>query len=472
MRQLSSLEKWSYAIGNMPFSVKDAAFVNFVVFYYTQVQGLSGTLTGLAMFIALSWDAISDPVVGSWSDTIRTRWGRRHPLLVAGGVPTALLFLALFQPPGNLGETGIFLWLLGVSILLRTFLTIYFIPYSAMGAELSTDYDERTVIAKARVSMGWLAGMVLPAIGFAVIFQTRGEVDGRLVQSNYIDYGILSAVLAGVTAVFCVWGTRTVIPRLPQSQSTDAPFTLVQPYRDLKIALGNYKFRLTMGAGLAFGIATGVFTTLSLYLGTYFWELSSDQLAGLVVPTALATMLAFVVLARLGQRYDKPSMLGAACLILAINFFCLVGARLLGLLPANGHPLIYILVLTSTGIGVFAIVMLHVVTISLMADLLDEQELSTGRRQEGVFFAAAAFVLKATTGLGAMLAGVVIDIVGLAPGSEPGSIELSVLQSLGWFAVILTSGMAVIAFAFYRRINMTREDQMLVKQQLAQRAAG
>ena len=109
MRKLTGFEKWSYAIGNMPFSVKDAAFVNFVVFYYTQVLGLSGTLTGLAMFVALTWDAISDPVVGSWSDTLRTRWGRRHPLLVAGGLPTALLFLALFNPPDDLEQMGTFI---------------------------------------------------------------------------------------------------------------------------------------------------------------------------------------------------------------------------------------------------------------------------------------------------------------------------------------------------------------------------
>ena len=187
MRSLNSLEKWSYAVGSMPFAVKDAAFVNFVVFYYTQVQGLSGTLTGLAMFLALSWDAISDPVVGSWSDTLRTRWGRRHPMLVVGGIPTAILVLLLFDPPANLGEIGVFSWLLGVSILLRTFLTIYIIPHTAMGAELSTDYDERTVIAKARVTMGWLAAMALPAIGFLFFFQMDHGVDGRLVADNYVN---------------------------------------------------------------------------------------------------------------------------------------------------------------------------------------------------------------------------------------------------------------------------------------------
>jgi len=469
MHQLNALEKWSYAVGNMPFSVKDAAFINFVVFYYTQVQGLSGTLTGLAMFIALTWDAVSDPIVGSWSDTLRTRWGRRHPLLVAGGIPTALLFLALFNPPAGLGQTGIFLWLLGVAVLIRTFLTIYFIPYSAMGAELSTDYDERTVIAKARVTMGWLIGMALPAIGFAVIFQARGAVDGRLLQANYLVYGILSAVLAGLTTVICVWGTRTVIPRLPQAGVAQNAFSLLRPLSDLLLACGNRKFLLTLGAGLAFGIATGVYTTKSLYLGTYFWAFSSDQLAGLVVPTLLATLLAFSVVGRIGRRVDKPVILTVASVLLALNFIVMLGARLLGLLPPNGHPFVYLWVLGSTGVGVFAVVTLHVVSASLTADLLDEQELATGLRQEGVFFAAGTFVLKATTGLGSLLAGIVIDAVGLTPGLAPGSVGPQVLSQLGWFTIVLTGGMALVAAGFYARIRMTRDDLASVRRQLAQR---
>jgi Na+/melibiose symporter-like transporter len=424
------------------------------------------------MFLALTWDAISDPIVGSWSDTLRTRWGRRHPLLVAGGIPTALLFLALFHPPQDLGQAGSFTWLLGVSILLRTFLTIYFIPYSAMGAELSTDYDERTVIAKARVSVAWLAGMALPAIGFALIFQPEGGVDGRLLQPNYVQYGMVSAALAGLTAVLCVLGTRGVIPRLPRGSSTHAPFSVLRILTDFRIAFTNRKFLLGTGAGLVFGIAAGVYTTLSLYLGTYFWEFSSDQLALLVIPTFFATLLAFGVLARLGQRIEKPKMLAAASLLLGVATCVMLGARLLGLLPPNGHPLIYLWVVGGTGIGVFTIVTLHTVSASLTADLLDEQELATGLRQEGVFFAASTFVLKATTGLGNLLAGIVVDLVGLAPGSEPGTIEASVLQNLGWFAVTLTGGMALLGAVFYRAIHMNRDDLERIRRELAQRAAG
>lgn len=468
MRQLSSLEKWSYAVGNMPFSIKDAAFVNFVVFYYTQVQGLSGTLAGLAMFIALVWDAVTDPIVGSWSDTFRSRWGRRHPLLVIGGIPTALLFLALFDPPDSLGQAGQFAWLLIISILLRTFLTIYFIPYSAMGAELSTDYDERTVIAKARVTMGWLAAMLLPAVGFLVIFQPVAGTDGRLVDTNYVHYGALSCAIAGATALMCIWGTRTVIPRLPQpAQGPD--FHFGQPIADLRIALTNRNFKLKLGASLAFGMAVGIYSTLAVYMGTYFWEFSSDQLAGLVFPTAIATLLAFVLLNRLGQRFDKPTLLCGASLLLAFDAFWMIGARLMGLLPDNGHPLIYSLQLLNTGIGVFAIVTLHVLSASILADILDEQDLKTGRRQEGVFFAANTFISKSTTGLGSLLAGLVIDLAGVTPGMAPGAVEGSVLELLGWFTMSLTCILTGIAFAFYRRIHMSREDHRQVRRQLQQR---
>ena len=173
MNAISATEKWSYAVGNVPFSVKEAVYANFVIFYYTQVNGLSGSLAGLAMFISLVWDAISDPIVGSWSDNFRSSWGRRHPLLVAGAIPTTLLFFGLFAPLSHLSELGIFTWLLVVSILLRTAMTIYFVPYTAMGAELSTDYDQRTIIAKARITVGWIAGMALPAIAYAFFLNLK-----------------------------------------------------------------------------------------------------------------------------------------------------------------------------------------------------------------------------------------------------------------------------------------------------------
>lgn len=467
MKTLNAWEKWSYAIGNIPYSVKDTAFGSFVVFYYTQVLGLSGTLAGLAMFIALAWDAISDPIVGSWSDTVRSRWGRRHPMLVIGAIPTALLFLAVFPPDLGLGQAGLFCWLLLVSITLRTFLTIYYIPFTAMGAELSPDYDERTVIAKARVTVGWLSGIIVTAVAYLLIFQQVGDTDGRLVAGNYMNYGILSAVITIVTALICIVGTRSVIPRLPQSGQSDPSFSLRRILADMQIAWANKNFRFMFAATLAFGMSAGVYATMSLYLGTYFWEFSSEQMAGLVVPAVIAAILCFIAMHRLGQRFDKAKILGAATIGMAINMLWMIGARLLDILPPNGDALIYPLMLMTALAGVCCIIVTQTFGVSLLADILDEQELASGVRQEGVFFAANAFALKATTGIGLLVAGIIIDLSGVRTGSEPGTVPTDILNALGSFTAVAIFLFCMIAYLFFRRIDLGRKNHQRIQEQLA-----
>lgn len=465
MHSVTSKEKWSYAIGNMPFSVKDAAFSNFVVFYYTQVQGVSGTLAGLAFFLSLSFDALSDPIVGSWSDSIRSRLGRRHPVMIVGAIPTALLFLALFVPPEGLGNTGMFVWLLVVSILLRTSLTFYFIPYTALGAELSTHYDERTVIAKARVSMGWVAAMALPAIAFAILFPQENGIDGRLVAENYVHYGQISALVAFLAAFICIAGTWSVIPRLPQAK-LDHTFSWSAPFNDMRRVFGNRNFRFSMGSTLAFGISAGAYTALSLYVVTYFWEFSTQQLAGVVVTTALGTLAAFLLIARLGRRFDKPLLLAAASVVLAINCVWFIGARLLDWLPANGDATLYILLLLNNGVAVFTIVGLQAISASLTADIVDEHELLTDQRQEGVMFAAGTFVQKATIGIGTLLAGVVIDLSGVQADSLPGEVDAEVLFALGSFTLLVTATPALIAAYFNSKIKLGRVEHARIRAEL------
>ena len=160
LEKLSIYRKIGYGSGGMAFGVQDMVFSTFVLFYYTQVVGLSGTLTGLALFIAMVWDAVSDPVVGSLSDNLRSRWSRRHPFMALGGLPLSLTLLALFMPPMDWDEMGKFYWFLGTCLLLRTFLTLYTIPHSAMPPELTDDYQERTSIIGVKSLMGWINGMV------------------------------------------------------------------------------------------------------------------------------------------------------------------------------------------------------------------------------------------------------------------------------------------------------------------------
>ena len=102
-----------------------------------------------------------------------------------------------------------------------------------------------------------------------------------------------------------------------------------------------------------------------------------------------------------------------------------------------------------------------------MADILDEQQLKTGLRQEGVFFAAATFIYKTTTGLGIFVAGVVIDLAGLQAGAEPGTVPDDVLTLLGWYTTIGIGACGLVAWWFARGVRLSRDNVMAIKQQLA-----
>jgi Na+/melibiose symporter-like transporter len=276
-------------------------------------------------------------------------------------------------------------------------------------------------------------------------------------------------VVAATAILFCAWGTRSVISRLPQASASDAGFSLGRTLSDFRVALGNRNFRFAVGNARAFGMAAGVYSTLGLYMGTYFWEFSTDQMAGLVIPTAAATLLAFLVMGKVGQRYNKPTLLGISSLVIAVNTLWFIGARLFGLLPDNGHPLIYPLQWLNLVIAVASIVAMQMIFISMIADILDEHELKTGLRQEGVFFAAHSFIQKATIGLGALVAGVVVDVAGIDPGMAPGDVSDASLATLGWFIVGIISALAFIAFFFAKGIQLTRADHTRLRAELAER---
>ncbi|GMN12450.1 hypothetical protein MTsPCn7_02260 [Altererythrobacter sp. MTPC7] len=134
--------------------MKDGGFNYFLLLFYGTVVGLEPGLVGLAIFIALFVDALSDPLVGYWSDNFRSRWGRRHPFIYASALPCAVSFWFLWNPPDGWSDAQLFAYLLVVAIIIRTAITFYQTPSSAMLPELSSNYRERTRLEAYRVFFG------------------------------------------------------------------------------------------------------------------------------------------------------------------------------------------------------------------------------------------------------------------------------------------------------------------------------
>ena len=131
--------KLAHGSGAAAFGIKNGGFDYFLLLFYGTVIGLEPGLVGLAILIALVIDAISDPLVGYWSDNFRSRWGRRHPFMYAAALPVALSYFLLWNPP-DWGQTGLFIYLTLIAVLIRTFITFYETPSSALIPEITADY--------------------------------------------------------------------------------------------------------------------------------------------------------------------------------------------------------------------------------------------------------------------------------------------------------------------------------------------
>ena len=148
--------KCAFGLGSSAESIVITTTSAFLMLFYNQVRGLDAAGIGLVLAIGLAVNAVFDPLVGSWSDHTRSRWGRRHPFMFASIVPAALLFYGLFNPPAGLGPTGELVWLAVFNVLLLQAMTLFHTPHLALGGEMSEDYLERSSIMSVNTFFLWI----------------------------------------------------------------------------------------------------------------------------------------------------------------------------------------------------------------------------------------------------------------------------------------------------------------------------
>ena len=144
---------------------------------------VSGTLCGLALGIALLFDAVTDPLTGSLSDNWKSKWGRRHPFMYASAIPLGFCFYFLFVPP-ELSEIGLFIWLTAFAVLTRAAMTLYHVPHIALGAELTSNFEERTVVVSFRQGFSTIGNLASVALGISRVLCVDRGVCKRPTESG------------------------------------------------------------------------------------------------------------------------------------------------------------------------------------------------------------------------------------------------------------------------------------------------
>ncbi len=447
--------KLFYGFGSVAFGVKDNGFSYLLLLFYNQVIGLSAPLVGAAIMIAMVFDAFLDPIVGQVSDNWRSRWGRRHPFMYAAALPVAVSYLALWNPP-HWSPVHLFWYLTGVAIVIRTFITFYEVPSAALAAELTQGYDERTVLMSYRYFFGWVGGLAVYLVALALLLRPDAtHATGQLNPVGYARYGLLAAAIMFVAIIISAAGTHRHIPsfRAPARRR----MTLRAQVKEMIATWSHRSFLFLTLSGLATSMAAGLGAAMNIYFATFFWEFSARQISIFVAGVFASAFIALFAAPRLSRRFGKRTS-AMALIVLSVTIAVTpILLRLVHLMPPN-HSLALVVIIFFQAIVSTALYIAATTLISAMiADVVEDSELKTGRRAEGLFFSASSLVAKAVSGIGIFAAAIILGLIHFPAGAKPGQVAPAVIAHLALVYVpiiLVLYGAALVLMLGYK---ITRE---------------
>ena len=459
-RRLSTRTTSAYGFGAVAYGVKDSGFGTFLLLFYNQVLGLNASAVGLVIMCALILDALVDPAIGALSDRTRSRWGRRHPWMYASAIPIAVGWIALWNPPAMSQEATLG-WLFVCAVLVRSAVSAYEVPSQALTPELTSDYDERTRITAYRYLFGWAGGLVMLLLAYRVFLAPGpGYPNGLLRGSGYAHMALFAAALMVLAIVVSALGTHREIARLPRPAI--AAIGIGDHFRQLGQTLRNRGFAVLMLAGLCAYTAQGISYAMSNYLYSYVWQFGGTAFG--LLPFALfgGVLIAFGLAPRIGARFGKTRAATVVVMVGAVLLTTPYALRLAGVFPAPGSPSLVPILFTIFLLQTAANVSGFILGASMMADVVEDSEQTTGRRSEGVFFAGSFFVQKCTSGIGIFAAGTILSLAQFPKLAKPGQVPIATLDRLTLIFLVsylilgLTAAFLFTRFPFGRREHEAR----------------
>ncbi len=423
-------------------------FIFLLVFIYlmkfsTDVLLMAPATIGSIFGLSRIWDAVSDPMAGFLSDRTRTRFGRRRPWMLASIIPVGAFFVMTWSPPRSLTGGDLVLWMTLAIFGLFTALTLFQVPHTALGAELSPAYHERNRIFGYR-NIGWGVGSLLAPIGLYLLVTAP---DPRATAT------ILAIVVALVSAglmLIPVVGLR----ERPEHAEGGPP----SPLRAVLDVARNPHARLLLLVFFIENMGTGAMAVLAPYVLEYVAGV--PKLMPFFFPLYFVPMIASIPFwMRAGRRIEKKWLWVFSMSLSGLAFG---GMFFIG---PDTLPFLGVMAVVA-GIGGGGSQML---SLSIQADTVDWDELRTGQRKEGTYFAAWNLVQKSSAGVVAMITGFALEAAGFvanAPQSEDVKIAMRALFGLLPFVCY------AVAIALFLRFRLTAREHARIRQALASRKAG
>jgi GPH family glycoside/pentoside/hexuronide:cation symporter len=458
----------AFGTGAIAVGTKNVVFSSWLMLYYNQVLGLKPYLAGLALALALIVDAISDPLVGAWSDRTRTRWGRRHPFIYASLLPFSGFIYLIFQPMPDASQSELFVRLLFLAIGVRLSMTFYEVPRSALGPELTKDYDQRTLMVGISTACGFVGGAGIAAIALGGLFPQSAEYAGSRAFLNPAGYTSL-ALIAGaailVSGLLSTVGLHNRIPYLHVPEQSERP-SFRQVMKEILETLSNRSWLMVFLAGLVFALFIGLQSGTENYYNIYFWEWVPEDIRTFpIVQGAVAIICGFVI-SIFARGRDKKKM---AVRLFAASVFLgplPVGLRLLdastaiSTFPANGTELLWWSLLLHSCVMIALSVSGFILLGSMVADIVEESQSQTGRRSEGLLNAGPHLAQKTMSAGGVLITGLVLSAFGFDVPNPTVESMYEPMRKMATTHLVLGMTLPVICTYLISKYTITRGDHM------------
>ena len=463
-RKVPIRTKLLFSFGTLQEATVTAGGITTMLFY-NQVLGLSPALAGLAYLIVSIVDAVTDPIVGAWSDRFHSRWGRRHPFMFFSAFPIAIGFYFLYQPISGLSEAGLFVWLIVFFALVRLGQTLYLIPHDALGAELTNDYDDRTSIFGFNNVAEMILSMGTVAILYSLILPTVEEgKNGLLNEAGYVVLAWTGSITIMFSVLLCTLSTLDQLPYMQKLEKSQK-FSTHGYFAEIRTLLSNPSYLAACLSILIMMIGLGIISQVATYAYIFAFGLSSEQMIWAGVAKTPGIFIALPLLYYLSARFEKKQIMISTTLVTALLVPLPHILMLIGFFPGTNSPF-YLLAIFGPLFLAYAIYPVsYIVVDSQLADIADQHELQTGNRSEGVIFAIRSFAKKTTQGVGGGLAGLGLQFIGFPDNAQEVGVPPEAIDGLLIMngPVYLALYLVAIYFMTWYRIDRKTHAEILEK---------
>ena len=439
-------KKLLFSTGDLSTSIPLAILMFFQLYFLTDVASLPPLNAAWAVGLSRLWDAVNDPLFGLWSDTIRTRWGRRRVLLLFGAVPLGISFMLMWVVP-PFEQLGLTVYYTIAYILFDTAFTVVHVGYNALTPEMTSDYDERSSLNGYRMAFS-IAG-TLGAIIFATVL-SWSITDTRQL---YLILGI-GLGFASMIPPFIVFA----ITRERPSSELPKPSPL---WTALKQSLSNKPFIMVMALYLLSWTTASVIAAVLIYFANYYLGVPG-QANYFVLAAQGAAILFIPLIVWISRRLDKRR----AFIIGSVTWLIVMLA--ISAIQPDQVGLAYLL----AALAGFGIATAYVVPWSMVPDVVEYDELRSGQRREGSYYAFASFFQKLATGIALWGMGLALAATGYItpqPSMPPPVQPQAAVDAIRMFTGPIPAVLLFLAILFAWKYPITRESHQATLKELASR---